>query len=128
MTIETRLKHKIIDEYGSLSSFVEHTDLKYSTVDSILKRGVMNSNINNVIKICQALRISTDELAKGNIVPIEETDKEDFDITDFIRIFRYKLSDPETAVLDGQHLTAGEADFFINSLDLVIEQIRHKRK
>jgi hypothetical protein len=88
----------------------------------------MNSNINNVIKICQALNISTDELAKGNIVPVDAHEKEEFDITDFIRIFRYKLSDPETAVLDGQHLTAGEAEFLMNSLDLVIEQIRHKRK
>lgn len=128
MTIETRLKNMIIDEYGSLSSFVEHTDLKYSTVDSILKRGVMNSNIHNVIKICQALQISTDELAKGNIVPVAEHDKESFDITQFIQIFRYKLSDPETAVLDGQHLTAGEAEFFMDSLDLIIEQLRKKRK
>ena len=128
MTIETRLKNKIIDEYGSLSSFVEKTDLKYSTVDSILKRGIMNSNINNVIKICQALRISTDELAKGNIVPVDQYDKEDFDITQFIQIFRYKLSDPETAVLDGQHLTAGEAEFLMDSLDLIIEQMRKKRK
>ena len=118
----------IIDEYGSLSSFVEKTDLKYSTVDSILKRGIMNSNINNVIKICQALRISTDELAKGNIVPVDQYDKEDFDITQFIQIFRYKLSDPETAVLDGQHLTAGEAEFLMDSLDLIIEQMRKKRK
>ena len=128
MTLETRLKNMIIDEYGSLSSFVEKTDLKYSTVDSILKRGIMNSNIHNVIKICQALHISTDELAKGNIVPVTSYEKEDFDITQFIEIFRYKLSDPETAVLDGQHLTAGEAEFFMDSLDLIIEQMRKKRK
>ena len=127
MTIETRLKNMILDEYGSLKSFVEKTGLKYTTVDSILKRGVMNSNVHNVIKICKALHLSTDELAKGNIVPVENT-KEALDLNQQMQIFRYKLEDPHCVILDGQHLTAGEAEFFLDSLDLIIEQMRKKRK
>lgn len=128
MTTEEKLRNKMIEEYGSVRNFVKYTDLKYTTVDSILRRGVLNSNVNNVIKICKALGISTDELAKGNIVPAEDPEKEDFDIIEFVKIFRYKLSDPDVAVLDGQHLTENETVFLVNGLDLVIEQIRRMRK
>lgn len=128
MTIEDKLKDYILGQYGTVSAFTKAIGMPNSTFATIMKIGLEKSSISNVIKICKALQISTDELAKGNIVPVQKSEKEDFDITQFIQIFRYKLEDPETAVLDGQHLTAGEAEFLMDSLDLIIEQMRKKRK
>lgn len=128
MTTEDKLKDLVLERYGTVSAFTQSIGMANSTFATILKIGIHKSSIANIIKICQALKISTDELANGNIVPVEEHEKEDFDILDFVKIFRYKLTDPESAVLDGQHLTADEIGFFLDSMDLVIEQMRRKRE
>ncbi len=69
MTIEERLKDYILSRYNSVREFTIHADIPYTTLDSIFKRGIGNSSVNNVIKICRALNISADELADGNITP-----------------------------------------------------------
>ena len=42
--------------------------MPWTTLDSILKRGIANSNITNVIKITKELGIDTESLASGIIV------------------------------------------------------------
>lgn len=70
MTIENELKALMIEKSGSVNKFAHDAGLSTSTVATIFSRGVNKTNINTIIKICQALHISADELAKGNIVPI----------------------------------------------------------
>lgn len=70
--MEIRLKGIIIERYGSLKKFCEKIDMPWTTLDSILKRGVVNSNIVNVIKITKELGIDTESLASGNIETIHE--------------------------------------------------------
>ena len=64
---EIRLKEIIIERYGSLKKFCEKIDMPWTTLDSILKRGVANSNITNVMKITKELGLDTESLALGNI-------------------------------------------------------------
>lgn len=64
---EARIKEMIIDKYGSLKKFCEIIDMPWTTLDSILKRGISNSNITNVIKITKELKIDTESLASGII-------------------------------------------------------------
>jgi hypothetical protein len=64
---EVQLKEIIIKKYGSLKKFCENIDMPWSTLDSILKRGVANSNITNVMKITKALGLDTESLATGKI-------------------------------------------------------------
>ena len=68
MHIENQLKQLILSKYSSLKAFSDYVGISNSTVDSIIKRGVKNANIANVITICRALNIDVDELANGNIV------------------------------------------------------------
>lgn len=65
---ESQLKELIISRYGSLKKFCEAIDMPWTTLDSILKRGIANSNITNVIKITRELKIDTEKLANGSIV------------------------------------------------------------
>ncbi len=65
---EIRLKELIIERYGSLKKFCEAIDMPWTTLDSILKRGIANSNITNVMKITKELRIDTESLASGSIM------------------------------------------------------------
>lgn len=60
--LENKLKELIIEKYGSVRSFALKIDIPYTTVDSILKRGIDNSNVGNVIKMCKELDLSIDNL------------------------------------------------------------------
>lgn len=64
--MEEQIKKMIIEKFGSVRSFSEKIGLPNSTVVSILERGIGNSNITNVIKMCKALDISVDKLIDNN--------------------------------------------------------------
>lgn len=68
MTIEQELKALIVKLYGSAKNFALEINMPNSTLDNIFRRGVLNSSVANIIKICNALEISADELADGKIV------------------------------------------------------------
>ena len=76
MTTEQKLIDLIKAKYGNLVKFTSTIEMPNSTLATILKRGIDSASISNIIKICHALNISVDELAKGNIVPIEHTEKD----------------------------------------------------
>ncbi len=59
--LENKIKDLIIEKYGSIRQFSLKIGLPYTTIDSILKRGIDNSNVSNVIKMCKALNISIDK-------------------------------------------------------------------
>ncbi|MCI8994586.1 MAG: XRE family transcriptional regulator [Lachnospiraceae bacterium] len=65
---EIKIREMIIERYGSLNKFCEIIGMPWTTLDSILKRGIANSNITNVIKITKELGIDTESLATGTIV------------------------------------------------------------
>ena len=69
--LENQIKAMIIKKYGSLRYFCNKIDVPYSTIDSILKRGIGKANVLNVIKICDALGLSVDNLRHGIIEPRE---------------------------------------------------------
>lgn len=125
MTPEEKLKDYILLHYKSLREFVQTTDVPYSTFDAILKRGIMNSSITNVFKICDALGISADELAHGRIVPMAEKKKSEKDIERLAADLR--LDDNSIYFLDKEKLTSPELQLFYNSLDVTIGLIRQQR-
>lgn len=67
--VEQELRELIVSKYKSVKAFSEEANLPYTTVDSILKRGVERANVKSIIKLCQALHIDTDALADGRIEP-----------------------------------------------------------
>lgn len=66
--VENELKELILDRYGNLSEFCKKIDLPWTTLDSILKRGVDKANIKNILKITAELNIDVESLANGQIV------------------------------------------------------------
>lgn len=67
--LEKDLRDLICSKYKSIRAFADAADLPYTTVDSILKRGIDKATVKNVIKLCQTLNIDTDALADGRIMP-----------------------------------------------------------
>lgn len=56
------IKHLIKQKSKNLKEFSEIAGIPYTTLHSILTRGIGNASVDNVIKICKALDISVDSL------------------------------------------------------------------
>lgn len=56
------LDRLIREKFKNVRNFSIKNDLPYSTVRSVLERGVENSGVNTVLKITEALGVSMDEL------------------------------------------------------------------
>lgn len=67
MTIEEKLKQLILDRYKSIRSFTKEINIPYSTVDTMLKRGIGGTSITTVLKICNALNIDADALIDNEL-------------------------------------------------------------
>lgn len=74
--IEDQLKELMKERYGSVKNFARKIDMPYSTLDTILKRGLLNSNVQNVITICQKLEVDLDEIRNDKIVYRKITQEE----------------------------------------------------
>lgn len=77
MRVEDELKDLILKEYGSLSNFGSKIGINQSTLSGVIKRGVENSSMSTILKICKELAISVDGLAEGKISPQYWEEKED---------------------------------------------------
>lgn len=127
MTIEERLKEYILSQYKSILAFSKVVDVPYTTIDGILKRGVQNSSINNVIKICQALGISTDELAHGRITPSPSPHAVLVKEITMMSAFARENRQDYDVTIDGQPLSDEEWDVLWNSVDVAVGIIQGMR-
>lgn len=57
---EQQLRYLIERDYGSVRRFSQDIGMPASTINTILKRGIINSNLNNVLKITNALGLKID--------------------------------------------------------------------
>ena len=128
MTTEEKLKSFILTQYRSLREFTQEIGMPYSTMTTLLKRGVDNSSVTNVIKICQALGISTDDLAEGNIVPINRTMPEAKKIENILNATKQELLNAEKLTFDNEPATEDEVNDIILLIDMAMELQRRKRR
>lgn len=60
---KTEFLKEMISKTGlNMKAFAEKADIPYTTLRSMLERGVENASVNNVIKICSELNITIEEL------------------------------------------------------------------
>ena len=131
MTIEEKLKELILSKYGTVKDFAVVTDLPYGTVDTILRRGIHKASVTNIIKICQTLGISTDELAKDKIVPINKNIQRRSHMTEINDIISYtkrNIQEYDDLTIDGEPMTANEIEMLMDALDIGIGIIKRNRE
>lgn len=127
MSIEDRLKELILSRYRSMTEFSEHCGIKYQTIMSILTRGVRNASVTNIIKICQTLGISTDELAEGRIVFTSDVNSNGCVTLEEIVSFCYVGMKNGTITFQGIPLTESEALYMHDAIATNIEILKRKR-
>lgn len=64
MNREEFLKKLIEQKFYNVKRFSEHIGLPYTTVRTILEKGVGNARVDNVIKICKGLGIKPEALSE----------------------------------------------------------------
>lgn len=129
MPIEEALKNLIIRKYGSMRNFAPLTGLPYSTIQSILRRGVNNCNGQKLQAICDALGISATALHEGRIedVPEDQLNENSLARIDVDTYF-HRLEDLDLCVvLDGQVLEDDERDYLKTYSEVIVDILRSRR-
>lgn len=62
MNREQVLRNRILDRYTSLRQFSQKADIPYSTLMTILSRGVGGASFDVVMRICRALELEPESL------------------------------------------------------------------
>lgn len=129
MTTEEKLKDLILKRYHSVREFTIQHDIPYTTVHSIFKRGVDNSSVANIIKICKALGISADALADGEIAPIQKVSgnpiNERFEVKEIIEDTKDLLTHRKV-MLDGEPLSKKGIESIIDAMEIGVEMAKKK--
>lgn len=129
LTIEDKLKNLILERYGTFTEFCRCIDMPNSTFTSIMQKGVHNANITNIIKICRALDISTDELAHDKIVPKGkklQSQKSMTDIEDIIKFTKMNISTYSDLTISGIPLKEDDIASLLDAIDLCLEFIKRR--
>lgn len=115
------LKSYILEKYNSVREFTIKMGIPYTTIHSIFKRGVNNSSVSNINKICSALEIDIRDLTINN--KITTTDKlkllninESLEITKNTLLYGFKLS-------NGDKLTKKEVEEIIEIFNNVFKDM-----
>ena len=124
MTTEEKLRELILDEYGTVVAFGKYVGLPSSTIYSILTRGINKASAQNILKICEALGIDADELAKGRTIRVQE--KTSADLTDWLSEERIRILNMDITI-DGKPLTESQRLALWDSLRMSADFIRRNR-
>ena len=66
MNREQYLRNLILDKYPSLRQFALEAEIPYSSLMTILSRGIGGASFDVVMQICQKLRIEPSALTEAN--------------------------------------------------------------
>ena len=130
MTIEEKLKDLILSKYKSVREFTIVIDMPYTTIDSIFRRGVGNSSVSNVIKICKALGISADELADGKIVSVQNhiIPGDLSEIKDILSDTKARLIHHDNLTFNGDPVSDDTIDAIVHGIDVSLELAKRRNK
>lgn len=101
MTEEERIKAEILSRHESIRQFAMSINMSCSTLDSILKRGLKNASVRNVMKIYGALEISADGSLSSNESAVNCDNEE------LLRLYRCMNSVGKEHLLNAARLIVG---------------------
>lgn len=127
MTTEDKLKQLILSEYRSVREFTQKYGIPYSTMGTIFKKGIKKTSITTMIKVCQALGISTDELIEGRITFVDEK-PEPTKVEDIIVQTKHLLMNTEHLTLGDQPCDEAAIQRFTTYLDALVDAEKRNLK
>lgn len=132
MTIEERLKDLILSKFVSMREFSAIAEIPQSSLATILSRGISNSSVNNVLKICKALGISADALGNGEIKPREipaEPPTDPIEVREILNDAKLQLSrHAQHLTINGKPVDIELTESISDALDIGYEMAKKKAK
>ena len=126
MRIEDSLRDLIVERYGSAVDFANDVGIPNSTLANVLKNGIGRTSLTNVFKICDALGISADALARGKIMPLDKSKKTEH-LEDILSDMKLRFKN-NNITLDKLPLNDMEKEILTVSIEVGIQTIRGRRK
>jgi hypothetical protein len=130
MRVEEKIKNIILNRYKSLREFSIEYDIPYTTLKSMLERGVGNSSVTNVIKLCKALNISADALADGEITQVKERTtckiNDRIEIKEVLDNAKDLLIHHGSITLDGNPISKKGIEAIIDAMEVGVEIAKKK--
>lgn len=127
MTVEQKLKKLIIDTYGSVLEFTNQIGIPNSTLNSIFNRGVNTGTLANILKICDALHISADALARGEIeytyTPKEQPTN---DVNEILANTRRQLLTDRALMFNGKQADDESIQSILDAMEVGIQIAKRK--
>ena len=135
-TIEDKLKDLILSRFKSIREFTTYIDMPYTTIDSMFRRGIQNSSVAVVIKVCKGLDISADALAEGKIVYKHKMDfivyENDtpmlIEVKDILTDTKDRLLQYGNLLLDGEPITDETKKAIAHGIDVSVEMAKSYNK
>lgn len=131
MTKEEQLKAIILSKHKSVSAFAEAVEIPYTTVISILKRGIDTAGIRVAIKIFDALNLDIESVRdtalreKKKDPPTSQTARQkDFVTKEEVEAVLVGLGITEP----GEHITDADLDFLSSVVVLIQAWFNNKGK
>jgi len=93
LSIEEKLKAKILQNYRSIRVFSQIIGVPNSTIATILTKGILNASVTTMIHVCRELNIDLDKLVDGEIVDISEKKIYPFNAKEIDLIKKYRAID-----------------------------------
>lgn len=126
----------------NLKSFAERSGIPYTTLRSMLERGVENASVNNVIKVCRALNICVESLYEQcNNIQLTKEEKLLLDnynslnnigkeklldySNDLTENIKYTYAEPITLAAHDDNLTSDEKE---ESLNIALKAFEEMKK
>ena len=132
VTTEEMLKELILKRYNSIREFTIAIDMPYTTMDSIFRRGIGNSSVSNIIKICKALNISADALADGLIVTNKQHSTTQvtgsYEVSEILNNTKDFLIHSGKITLDGSPINKAGIESIIDAMDVGVEIAKKKKR
>lgn len=129
MNIEDKLKNMILEKYGSLLAFSRACGIPNSTINSFLSRGIGTASLSNILKVCETLHISADELSKGRIVSnFTINDSKPTDILDILADAKSQLLNNEALMFNGKPADEESIQSILSAMEVGIALANKKNK
>lgn len=127
ISIEERLKDLIKERYNSISEFSRVCGLPGTTIRSVLSRGIYTATLSNILKICEALHISADALANGEIEYVTNPAlKDEIDVSEILANTKRQLLSDHALMFNGKPVDEESIQSIIDAMEVGMEIARRK--
>ena len=127
MPIEERLRRLIMSRFPTVKDFAAEAEIPYTTLLSVFKRGIDNTGITNIQKLCKTLGITMEGLCEGRIEYTRPEQSKETTFRAHQNALFLALLDGGVD-LDGMKITQEEALLVDDCLTATVEILRRRRE